>query len=148
MGVLDFLRETGEKLTEMGEEAKLAERIEKRILGLGVNIKKLDVDVDDELVTLKGHAGTEEDRARAVQIAGNVWGISKVSDQLTVREEYAKPARPSKPMKSRKPVKPAQTKSESSGKMMKEPRKGGKKIRPSEPAHKKAKQAKTGRRTP
>ena len=39
-----------EKLTEMGEEAQLAGKIEKRILNLGVKVKGLDVDVDGEIV--------------------------------------------------------------------------------------------------
>lgn len=36
MGVLYFIKDTGEQLINLGEEDKLAERIEKRILGHGV----------------------------------------------------------------------------------------------------------------
>lgn len=142
MGVLDFIRDTGEKLTEMGEEAKLAGRIEKRIVAMGVSIKGLDVDVDGETAVLKGIAATEHDRDKAVQIAGNVWGISRVSDQLSSREEKMSAGKVSKA-----PRKKART--DSSGKKPKEPRSGGRKVRPSEPSRKNMKSSRSGkRRTP
>ncbi|MBN2608851.1 MAG: BON domain-containing protein [Candidatus Fermentibacteraceae bacterium] len=142
MGVLDFIRDTGEKLTEMGEEAKLASKIEKRILNLGVKVEGLDVDVDGEIAVLKGYPISEEDRDKAVQIAGNVWGIAKVSDRMILKGKHTRPEKPAKPL--RKNVKPA----ESDGTKTKELRHGGKKVRPSEPTHMKTKPAKKGRRTP
>ena len=48
MGALDFIKNTGEKLAELGEEVKLSKRIEKRIIDLGVKVKELDVDVNDD----------------------------------------------------------------------------------------------------
>jgi hypothetical protein len=142
MGALDFIKNAGEKLTEMGEEAKLASRIEKRIIGFGVKVKGLVVDVDDEVVVLKGYPASEEDRDKAVQIAGNVRGIARVSDRMMIRGEHTRPEKPTKPL--RKKVKPTGSRE----KKTKEPREGGKKVRPSEPAHMKTKSAKKGRRTP
>ncbi len=139
MGVMDFLRETGENLAEIGEEAKLAGRIQKRILGLGVNIRELDVDVDGEVVVLKGYAASEKDRHEAVQIAGNVRGIAKVHDKMVIKGEHAETGKHEKHqhMKS-KPEK-----------SVKKPRQGGKKVRPGEPAHKNMKHSRSGkRRTP
>jgi len=142
MGVLDFIRDTGEKLTEMGEEAKLAGRIEKRIVDMGVSIKGLDVDVDGETAVLKGIAASEDDREKAVQIAGNVWGISRVSDRLSSREEKLSAGKVAKPPRKKAGA-------DSPGKKPREPRKGGRKVRPSEPSRKHMKSSRSGkRRTP
>ena len=143
MGVLDFIKNTGEKLTEMGEEAKLAGRIEKRIIAQGARIKGLDVDVDGEIVVLKGYPASEEDRQKAVHIAGNVWGIAKVHDQMILKGEHARAVKPAKPVEKKpRTAKPVDKKT-------KVPRDGGKKMRPSEPSRSKVKPGKTGkRRTP
>lgn len=139
MGVLDFIRDAGEKLTEMGEEAKLAERIEKRIIDLGARIKRLDVDVEGEVVILKGHAASEEDREKAVRIAGNVRGIAKVSDRMVLKGEHGGTVRSAKPLqKKARPDKPE--------KKVKEPRPGGRKVRPADSSQKKMRSARKGRR--
>ncbi|OPL19093.1 MAG: hypothetical protein AVO35_12525 [Candidatus Aegiribacteria sp. MLS_C] len=149
MGMLDFIRDAGEKLTEMGEEAKLAGRIEKRIIALGVDVKGLDVDVDGEKVVLKGYPASEEDRQKAVQIAGNVRGIARVYDRMTLKGGHTGTGKPAKPVQKKdRPAKPLDKAEKPSRKMMKEPRQGGRKVRPAEPAQRKAKPAKTGRRTP
>lgn len=148
--MLDFIRDAGEKLTEMGEEAKLAGRIEKRIIALGIRVKGLDVDVDGEKVVLKGYPASEEDRQKAVQIAGNVRGIARVYDQMILKGEHAGPGKPAKPVqKKARPVKPLEKEEKPSKKMVKEPRQGGRKVKPGEPSHKNVKPARTGkRRTP
>lgn len=91
MGLMDFIKDAGEKLTEMGKEAELADRIEQRISGLGVKVKSLEVGVDGETVVLKGFPASEEDHEKALLIAGNVRGIAKVSDQMSIKMEHGKP---------------------------------------------------------
>ncbi len=91
MGVLDFIKDAGEKLTEMGQDAELGKKIEHRISVLGVRIKGLQVDVNGESVILKGIPASPEDHEKALLIAGNVRGIAKVSDQMTFKAVHGKP---------------------------------------------------------
>ncbi|MBN2586365.1 MAG: peptidoglycan-binding protein LysM [Candidatus Fermentibacteraceae bacterium] len=93
MGVMDFIKDAGEKLAEMGQNAEMAKRIQERIERFGVPIKGLEVSVADDVVTLKGVSATEEDQEKALLIAGNVRGISRVSDQITVKGSPDKTAK-------------------------------------------------------
>ncbi len=85
MGVMDFMKEAGEKLAEMGQNAEMARKIEQRIGHFGIGIKGLEVSVVDETATLKGFPASEDDREKALLVAGNVRGIAKVSDQMTLK---------------------------------------------------------------
>ncbi|MFO8184196.1 MAG: peptidoglycan-binding protein LysM [Candidatus Aegiribacteria sp.] len=85
MGVMDFMKEAGEKLAEMGQNAEMAKKIEERIGHFGIGIKGLEVSVDDDTATVKGFPASEEDREKALLVAGNVRGIGRVSDQMRVK---------------------------------------------------------------
>ncbi len=87
MGLLDFIKDAGEKLAEAGEDAVLAEKIRDRIAKHELNIKDLQVTVQGEKVILEGTPETPADREKALLVAGNVKGISRVSDDMAVAEE-------------------------------------------------------------
>jgi len=92
MGLLDFVKSIGEKLFHKEEEAgeKIAAHIEKDNPG----VSNLKVEVKDGVATLSGEAESAEAREKAVLMAGNVEGISKVQfDDLRapaseIRVEY------------------------------------------------------------
>ena len=87
----DFIKDAGESLWDKitGEDAdrEKAEQIAKFINGLGIDVKDLNVDVDDETVTIKGTTHTQEDREKVILAAGNVKGISEVNDEIKVIPE-------------------------------------------------------------
>jgi len=107
MGVLSFIREAGEKLFGGGEakadtgEAKAAggapdaaaanENAAKAILDyigamkLDAEDLKVDFDGASETVTVSGVVADQETREKIVLCCGNVAGVEKVVDQMTVK---------------------------------------------------------------
>ncbi len=90
MGLLDFLKDAGEKLADVGDDVNMSKKINEKINSHGLKVKDLQVAVKGDHVHLKGTPGTDEDREKALLIAGNVKGIAKVSDDMQVK---GKPSR-------------------------------------------------------
>lgn len=105
MGLFDFVRDAGRKIfggddqaeaasaaaQAAGEEEarKTADRYRAAALvrfvnGLGLEVGDMSVKVSGETATLKGTCASQEIREKVVLAVGNVSGISKVDDQLTV----------------------------------------------------------------
>ena len=82
MGLLDFLKDAGEKLADAGDDVAMSKKINEKINAHGVKVKDLQVSVKGDKVHLKGTPGSVEDREKALLIAGNVKGIAKVSDDM------------------------------------------------------------------
>lgn len=81
MGIFDFIKDAGEKIFSPGEarqEAAVKEHLQ------GYDIAGLEVEVDGGTVILGGTAKDQATRERAVLAAGNVSGIERVDDRLTV----------------------------------------------------------------
>lgn len=93
MGILDFVKDAGEKLAEMGEDAALAKKIQEKIGAHGVKVKDLQVAVVKDQVILKGIPASDEDKEKAMLIAGNVKGIFRVTDEMNVMAMKGKPAK-------------------------------------------------------
>ncbi len=80
MGLLDFLKDTGKDLFG-GKKGNEAEEIKKEIeRALGSNVSNLGVRFDNGRVTLQGTAKSQAAKEKASLIAGNVKGVSNVSD--------------------------------------------------------------------
>jgi nucleoid-associated protein YgaU len=107
MGLISFIREAGEKL--FGKEVKAAEAdpsrvaeanlaaataIEKHVGGFNLPITALTVTFDVTTGTAKvyGVAKDQATKERAILAAGNVEGVQKVDDQMTVEVASAPPA--------------------------------------------------------
>lgn len=87
MGIISFLKGAGSKLFGKSEEEKEQEKAAKiisHIKGYGFEVGNLNVTVDDESVVLSGSVDTLLNKNKIIVIAGNVEGISKVEDRLTV----------------------------------------------------------------
>jgi len=106
MGLFDFLKSAGKKLhlTEDAapaapaasaaaaspDEAKeTAERnkaaaLAKLVGDMGLAVDELGVRVDDDLVTVTGEAPSQEVEEKVVLLLGNVDGVGRVDDQMTV----------------------------------------------------------------
>ena len=112
MGFFDFVKEAGKKLgigddepaakaaapapgaPSAEEMKKAADRrramgIVKMIGELGLGVANPEVRVDGDTVTVGGTAATQEDREKVILACGNVHGIARVDDQMTVAAPQA-----------------------------------------------------------
>jgi len=110
MGLFDFVKDAGKKIFGGAAEAeakdtaakaaseedarKAADRYRAAALvrfvnGLGLEVADLTVKVHGETATLKGTCASQEIREKVVLAVGNVAGISKVDDGLTVSSPEA-----------------------------------------------------------
>ena len=89
MAFFDFLSNAGKKLLGKGDDSEaIKNEIESSFESLPV--QGLVVEVDGETVTLGGVATDTATKEKAILIAGNVEGISKViADQLVTMEQIA-----------------------------------------------------------
>ncbi len=84
MGVFDFVANAGSKLFGIGD-ANAGEALGNHINSNGgVDLSKLSIDVEDDCATLSGCVATQEEKEKAVLVAGNVEGITKVVDNIVV----------------------------------------------------------------
>ena len=80
MGMFDFLKNVGLDIFGGGSEAKkITELIQKE---LGTKVTNLKVTFDDGVVKLSGSCDSQETKEKAILLAGNIKGVSKVDDTL------------------------------------------------------------------
>ena len=96
MGIFDFMKSAGEKIFQPGD-AKRENAIEKHLAGYGGDYSGVRVEVNGDSAILTGSVGSTAAREKAVLIAGNIDGIDKVDDRLTVSATAASPSLTSKP---------------------------------------------------
>jgi LysM repeat protein len=94
MGLFSFLKNAGAKLlgkkAESNEADVASDNARKSTLlksiidNSGVGIDHLDVEVDNDKVTVYGQTESVEDKEKIVLIAGNVEGIATVDDRISV----------------------------------------------------------------
>jgi len=83
MGLFDFVKEAGRKLG-IGSEAPTPDELRAEVTKLGLDAKDLAVDVQGDTVTVSGTAPSQEQREKIVLAVGNVHGVAKVEDKITV----------------------------------------------------------------
>jgi len=99
MGLLEFVKSAGERLFGIGEHSEAAKNAQteaaltKLVTDLGFGVKGFRVAFDDGAVRVVGEAATQEDREKIVLVLGNVAGVEKVDDAMTV----AAPPKPQEP---------------------------------------------------
>jgi nucleoid-associated protein YgaU len=94
MGLFSFLKNAGAKLlgkkaesneTDVAaEDAHRGTLLKSIIESSGVGIENLDVELDNDKVTVYGQTESVEDKEKIVLIAGNVEGIATVDDRISV----------------------------------------------------------------
>lgn len=95
MGIFDFIKDVGEKLTgrDDAEKHDADEALEERMKGnalmrhvmqLGLEVENLRIDYDDGVATITGQAANQSTKERAVLAVGNTKGVAQVDDQMTV----------------------------------------------------------------
>lgn len=100
MGLFSFLREAGKKIFKSNDEVRKADpsvsaeairqqqiaALRAHVQSLGLNVKNLDVHFDaaDGEIVLTGEAASRADYEKAALMAGNVAGIFKVDNNMTL----------------------------------------------------------------
>ncbi len=100
MGLFSFLREAGKKIFKSDDDARAEnpavtqeaihqqqmQALRAHVQSLGLNIQNLDVRFSGEAgaIVLTGQAASKADAEKAALMAGNVAGIFKVDNQITV----------------------------------------------------------------
>jgi len=99
MGLFNFFKKSGKKVETPKHVAATAEvnpeaakmatiaQLEGMIRMMNLSVDDLDIDLNDDQVTVKGEAATQEDREKIILVLGNIDGIACVDDQLTVTEK-------------------------------------------------------------
>ena len=83
MGLFDIVKEAGRKLG-IGSDARTPDELRAEVTKLGLDAKDLAVDVQGDTVKVSGNAPSQELREKIVLAMGNVHGVSKVEDNITV----------------------------------------------------------------
>lgn len=97
MGLFDFLKSSGSGLLKNKAKAyeakeKNADAMRERqegllegiIEGAGINVKNVDIEIEDDVVKIWGEAVSEADKERAILILGNMDGVSSIDDRISV----------------------------------------------------------------
>lgn len=88
MGLLDFIKDAGEKI--LGKEAKTENKQEmeqalvKHVKGLGLKVEGLSIEFNNGIAVVRGKAPSQADKEKIVLAVGNVKGVERVDDQLTI----------------------------------------------------------------
>lgn len=85
MGFFDFIADAGANLfKDDAPEPEVTKPIGIHIQDAGVMIDNLKVDFNMGLVTLSGYLPNQEQKEKAVLVAGNIKGVSNVQDNVIV----------------------------------------------------------------
>ena len=83
MGFFDFIADAGANLFKGDEpEPEITKPIAVHIKDAGVNTEDLRVNFKAGVVTLSGYLPNQEQKEKAVLVAGNVLGVSSVQDNI------------------------------------------------------------------
>lgn len=79
MGILDFLKDVGANILDVGSESQDIKSLLKQ--EFGDQITDLKIDFTNGTVTLLGSCNTQATKEKAVLLAGNIKGVEKVNDE-------------------------------------------------------------------
>ncbi len=84
MGLWNFVKNAGKKLTGHGDEGPSADALNKEVTDLGLHANDVDIKIDGDKVTVKGKgkALTPEAREKLILAVGNVDGVASVEDEV------------------------------------------------------------------
>jgi nucleoid-associated protein YgaU len=87
MGVFDFIKGVGEKLGIGGKDDQPdAEALKKAVEEHGLEAEGLQVEVDGDTVKVAGAAPNNSIREKIILTMGNVLGVGKVEEDISVAE--------------------------------------------------------------
>jgi nucleoid-associated protein YgaU len=97
MGLLDFVKDAGAKLTggettkersqaEAFEELRKGNTLMQHVFAMGLKIEGMKITYDDGVATIRGTCPSQAEKERIVLAVGNVAGVSQVNDQIVVEK--------------------------------------------------------------
>lgn len=98
MGLIDFVKEAGEKLLGKEEEKKDPTQSEEfqelrkgnvlmqHVRNFGFKIEDLKITFDDGMATIHGKTESQAEREKVVLAVGNINGVARVDDRIEVRQ--------------------------------------------------------------
>ncbi|QTE24192.1 peptidoglycan-binding protein LysM [Polaribacter cellanae] len=91
MGIFSFIKNAGAKVFGIGktteeENAEKSEQLRNVITTLGLEVKDLSIEVDDDAVKLWGEALDLATKEKVVLVVGNTNGVASVEDNMSVAE--------------------------------------------------------------
>ena len=78
MGLFNFLKKAGKKLTGGGDDAPTAEALQKEVADLGLDTTGLEIKVEGDTVKVEGSAASDEIKEKVILAVGNVDGVAAV----------------------------------------------------------------------
>ncbi|RML18785.1 LysM domain/BON super protein [Pseudomonas syringae pv. lapsa] len=86
MSLISFIKEAGEKILDalLPDKANADELLRKHISEVGLGNPNVQTEVNGSTVTVKGQVANQEEREKIVVTLGNIHGVDKVDDQMTV----------------------------------------------------------------
>lgn len=90
MGLFDFVKEAGEKLFSKEEQPPQQDNeateaaLRRRVAAARLRAEGLEIEYREGVATVRGAAGSHEDREKIILALGNTHGVARVDDQLTV----------------------------------------------------------------
>lgn len=94
MGLFSFLKRAGSGILKNDAEANAAkaeaakakriELLKSIVESTGLEIEDLDIEVNDDQVTVYGQVDSQSDKEKVVLVLGNVEGIASVDDRISV----------------------------------------------------------------
>ena len=95
MGIFDFVKEAGAKLTgrakekdptqtEEFQELRKGNALMQHVFALGFEIEGMKIAYDDGIATVRGTCPSQEEKEKIVLTVGNVVGVARVDDQMVV----------------------------------------------------------------
>jgi nucleoid-associated protein YgaU len=86
MSVFSFLKEAGEKILDAltPGDANADEVLKKHISEIGLGNPNIQTTVDGDTVTVTGEVASQEEKEKILLALGNIEGVEKVDDQMTV----------------------------------------------------------------
>ncbi len=82
MGIVDFIRNVGEKLGLGGGSGPSTSDLQASLKKFGLPTDGLDIDVSGDTVKVSGKAANQEQKEKIVLALGNVEGIAKVEESI------------------------------------------------------------------
>jgi nucleoid-associated protein YgaU len=94
MGVFDFAKNAGSQSAGDIQETMMNNKLKEKLREYGLVVKDVHVEFEAGVVTITGEAENQATKEKVVLAIGNLAGISRVDDQMTVFQKPDVPAEP------------------------------------------------------
>jgi nucleoid-associated protein YgaU len=94
MGIFDFVRDAGKDKAEEKANTNMSSVLATKLEDYGLEVKGVNVKMENGVITVTGEAADQATREKVVMALGNLKGVSKVDDQMTLPESVTESREP------------------------------------------------------